>query len=311
MTQVLARALRTLLDEVRLELRPRGVEAPTLLVAVLLHGGWLALTWWHAALPAWALAAGGGWLVAWHGSLQHETIHGHPTSRRWLNALVGGVPLALWLPYAVYRRTHLAHHRTESITDPRDDPESRYLSGRERRGALLLGTLEATLLGRMLLGPPLAVGRFLAGEAARGIRAPRRVARDWLPHLAGVAAVLLWLRCCGFGIERYILLCVYPGMALTLLRSFAEHRAAALPGHRVAIVEHAGPLALLYLNNNLHAAHHRAPGLAWYDLPAFHARHRAALLAENGGLAYRGYGEVAARYLLRAHDRLVHPDHAG
>ena len=51
--------------------RARSVEAPTLIVAVVIHGAWLALTWWHAALPAWALVAGGGWLVAWHKSLQH------------------------------------------------------------------------------------------------------------------------------------------------------------------------------------------------------------------------------------------------
>lgn len=289
--------------------RARGIDAPTLLVAVLIHGGWLALTWWHAVLPAWALVAGGGWLVAWHGSLQHETIHGHPTTRAWLNSLVGGVPLALWLPYGVYRRTHLAHHRTAAITDPFDDPESRYLSGREGRGAVLLRRLEAPLLGRMLLGPLFTVGRFLAGETARAVRQPGAAARDWLPHLAGVAGVLLWLRICGFGFGRYALCCVYPGVALTLLRSFAEHRADPRPSHRVATVEDAGPLALLYLNNNLHAAHHRAPGLAWHALPAFHARHRDALLADNGGLAYRGYGAVAARFLLRPHDGLVHPDH--
>lgn len=291
--------------------RTHGFEVPTLLVALLVHGGWLAVTWWHAVVPAWALVASGGWVLAWHGSLQHETIHGHPTSRRWMNTLVGGVPLSLWLPYTVYLRSHLAHHRTPAITDPLDDPESRYLSGREGRGSILLSRLEAPLLGRMLLGPPITVGRFLAGEAARAVREPWVVARDWLPHLAGVAAISLWLRCCGFGIADYVLTCVYPGLALTLLRSFAEHRADPLPGRRVAIVEDGGPLALLYLNNNLHAAHHRAPGLPWYALPAFHARHRDALLADNGGLVYRGYGAVAARFLLRPHDRLVHPDHAG
>ena len=287
----------------------RTFEAPTLAVAVLIHGGWLALTWWHAALPTWALIVGGGWLVAWHGSLQHETIHGHPTRREWLNMLVGSVPLSLWLPYAIYRRTHLAHHRTPAITDPLDDPESRYLSGREGWGLLLLGRVEASLIGRLLLGPIVTVARFAAIEAARVYRRPGAAARDWVPHLAGVACLLLWLWFCGLAIGRYVVCCVYPALALTLLRSFAEHRADAQPGHRVAIVEQTGPLALLYLNNNLHAAHHRAPGLAWYALPAFHARHRDALLAENGGLMYRGYGEIAARFLLRPHDRLVHPDH--
>ena len=289
--------------------RSHGVETPTLLVALVIHTAWLALTWWHAALPLSVLIAGGGCVMAWHGSLQHETIHGHPSSRQWLNAFVGGIPLALWLPYAVYRRTHLAHHRTPSITDPLGDPESRYLSGREGRLAVRITQLEASLAGRMLLGPVFTVGRFLAGEAGRAVEQPGIVVRDWLPHLVGVAAILMWLDYCDLAIGRYILFFVYPGMALTLLRSFAEHRAAPRPGQRVAIVENAGLFGLLFLNNNLHAAHHRAPGLAWYRLPAFHARHRAALLARNGGLLYNGYGEVAARFFLRPHDRLVHPDH--
>ncbi len=289
--------------------RPHGLEVPTLFVAFLIHGGWLALTWWHAALPGWASVLAGGWLIAWHGSLQHETIHGHPSGRPWFDTLVGAVPLSLWLPYAVYRRTHLAHHRTAAITDPFDDPESRYLTGREGPAHRLLGQLEAPLLGRMLLGPFLTVARFLAAETRRARREPVIVARDWLPHLAGIAIVLLWLHVCGFGIGRYVLFCVHPGIALALLRSFAEHRADPAPSHRVATVEEAGPLALLYLNNNLHAAHHRAPGLAWYALPAFHARHRESLLADNGALVYRGYGEVAARFLWRPHDRLIHPDH--
>ncbi len=285
-------------------------ELPTLLIAAAIHGGWLALTWWHAALPPVVVACAGAWLLAWHGSLQHETIHGHPTASARLNALIGGVPLALWLPYRVYRRTHVAHHRTDRVTDPFDDPESRYLGRRASRPARLAARLEATLLGRLLLGPAITIARFLATEARRLVRRPRQAARDWLWHLCGVAPVLAWLRLSGFPVGDYVLLCVYPGLSLTLLRSFAEHRADAQPGRRIALVEARGPLALLFLNNNLHAAHHRVPGLAWYGLPRYHARHRDALLAGNGGLVYRGYGEIARRFLFRPHDRLVHPDHA-
>jgi fatty acid desaturase len=287
----------------------RHYEMPTLILALIIHGGWLALTWWHALLGPWALAVAGGWVIAWHGSLQHETIHGHPTPHHWLNTLIGGVPLALWLPYAIYRRTHLAHHDSPAITDPFDDPESRYLTGRAHRGAILLGGLEASLLGRLLIGPLLIVGRFLGNEMLRVRRQPAATARDWIVHLCAVAAILSWLRLCGISPGRYLLLFVYPGTALTLLRSFAEHRAGREPDHRVAIVEDRGPLALLFLNNNLHATHHRAPGLSWYELPDFHRRHRAAIVAGNGGLLYRNFAEVARRYLLRPHDALVHPDH--
>jgi fatty acid desaturase len=292
--------------------RHRPVEWPTIGLAAFLYAAWTALTWWHAVVPLWLLMPAGGWLVAWHGSLQHETIHGHPTGHRWLNSLIGAVPLSLWLPYSHYRRTHLAHHATPSVTDPLHDPEARYLANTDGLKGRLLGLserIQATLAGRLLFGPPLMIARFLAAEAARFMREPAATLREWLPHLAGVLLIGWWLNACSMPIGTYILAFVYPGTALTLLRSFAEHRAHARPGHRVAIVEEAGPLALLFLNNNLHAAHHRAPGLAWYRLPALYRRHRDRILRHNGGLLYRGYGEIARRYLIRSHDRLIHPDH--
>jgi fatty acid desaturase len=288
------------------------IEWPTVALAAAIYGGWLAVTWWHAMLPGWLLVIAGGWLVAWHGSLQHETIHGHPTRSARINALIGGVPLALWLPYAAYHRTHLAHHASPSITDPYDDPESRYLTkadgwiGIATRG---IGRAEASLMGRLVLGPPLTVLRFLVTERRRAASDPAAVAREWIPHLVAVGVLIGWLAICRLDLGRYLLLFVYPGTALSLLRSFAEHRADPVPGRRVALVERAGPLALLYLNNNLHAAHHHAPGLAWYALPAFHRRHRSALIADNGGLLYAGYGDIARRYLFSAHDSVVHPDH--
>lgn len=290
----------------------RPIEVPTLLLAGAIYGGWVALTWWHAALPNWLLACAGAWIIAWHGSLQHETIHGHPTQVRRINALIGGVPLSLWLPYCAYRRSHIAHHRTTSITDPFDDPESRYWAAptsRWGRTNLAIERVQGTLIGRLLLGPFLTVGRFVGGEVARTWQAPRETASDWLPHLAGVVLVLTWLTICRFSVAHYLLLFVYPGVSLTLLRSFAEHRASREPGHRVAIVERAGIFGLLFLNNNLHAAHHRAPGLAWYLLPKFHRRYREQLLRANGGLLYRGYYDIVRRFAFRPHDAPIHPDH--
>lgn len=38
-----------------------------------------------------------------------------------------------------------------------------------------------------------------------------------------------------------------------------------------------------------------------------YARHRSALLAANGGLVYRGYGEVFRRFLFAPHDAVIHP----
>jgi fatty acid desaturase len=93
----------------------------------------------------------------------------------------------------------------------------------------------------------------------------------------------------------YILGFAIPGTSLMLIRSFAEHKAEREVERRTAVVESRGPLALLFLFNNLHAAHHAQPWIAWYRLPGWYRAHRDELLAGNGGLLYRGYGEVFSR----------------
>jgi fatty acid desaturase len=289
--------------------RSAKLDWPTLAVVMVIYGGWLAATSWHASIPALFLVPIGGWLLAWHGSLQHETIHGHPTGNRRFDGAIGFAPLSLWLPYALYRRSHLAHHGSPAITDPRADPESRYVDHRGG-GAWLIARIQSTLLGHMLVGPPISVARFLLGEINRARTAPARVARDWLPHLVAVALIIAWLDHVGLSLGHYILFFIYPGMALTMLRSYAEHRADLRTTGRAATVERGGPLALLFLNNNLHAAHHERPKLAWYRLPAYHRQHRARLL-RDGVTFYDSYGEIAARFALRAHDSALHPHYQG
>lgn len=274
-------------------------------VAVAIYAGWLAATRWHAAIPAPLLILLGGWILAWHGSLQHETIHGHPTGIRALDRAIGFVPLSLWLPYALYRRSHIAHHGSHAITDPHADPESRYVD-RRHGAAWFAARLQSTLVGHMLLGPPIAVARFLLQELRRLAAEPVQVARDWLPHLLAVALLLAWLDHVGLSPGGYILFFVYPGMALTMLRSYAEHRADLATAGRAATVERGGVFALLFLNNNLHAAHHERPQLAWYKLPAYHRDNRARLIGQ-GAILYAGYGEIVRRFALGLHDAPQHP----
>jgi fatty acid desaturase len=298
-------------------LKRRAIELPTAGIVVAVHAAWLGLTWAGAQawFPAWALpilAAAGGYVVAWHGSLQHEIIHGHPTRWARVNALLGSLPVGLWLPFGVYRDQHTAHHRSPTLTDPLDDPESFYVTrdawasaGLARR---LLLRAQTTALGRLVLGPPIAVARFLAQEL-RAIAAGNFAhGRAWAAHLAGVALVVAWLELvCHMPIARYVACFVYPGVALTLLRSYAEHRPADVAAHRIGIVE-AGALArLLYLNNNLHVVHHDAPGAPWYELPAMYAARRAEVLEANGGYVFGGYLAVLARYGIREKDSPVHP----
>ncbi|KQM97981.1 fatty acid desaturase [Sphingomonas sp. Leaf25] len=281
--------------------RTTGIEWPTLALAVAIYGGWMAVTAAHALLPVPLLMLAGGWFLGWHGSLQHETIHGHPTRYRPVNDLIGGVPLSLWLPYGVYRRTHVAHHRSAEPTHPRLDPESRYVATGAGWTAWV-ARVRSTLVGQMIVGPVASIVLFLADEAARAWRQPAAFAREWGPHLIGVALVLAWLRVVDLPILTYLSCFVLPGQAASLLRGYAEHRADAPGPSRAATVVSRGPLALLFLNNNLHAAHHADPGAPWYRLPAVEARRHG-----RGEPRYRGYRDVIRRFAFHAHDAVRHP----
>ncbi|MBP2229223.1 fatty acid desaturase [Azospirillum agricola] len=129
-----------------------------------------------------------------------------------------------------------------------------------------------------------------------------------MTHGAAAVAVAGWVtQVCGIPLWAYALLCVYPGFALALVRSFAEHRAAENSDHRAAIVERSPLFGLLFPHNNLHVVHHLRPDLPWYAIPASYRAHRPALVARNGGLVYRGYTEVARRFLFTPHHQPPHP----
>jgi fatty acid desaturase len=286
------------------------IEWPTVVLGVVIYAAWMGATLEHRSLGLPLLFVFGGWITAWHGSLQHEVIHGHPTPWRRVNTLFAAAPLSLWLPFDIYRRTHIAHHATEDLTNPHQDPESRYLAAGEGLGfqvRRVLARLQAPLLGRLIIGPWVEIGAHLMVEARALIRDEAGARSAWARHLLAAAPLLLWLHfVCRLSLLRYGLCFIYPGAALSLLRSFAEHRADPIPGRRVAVVERAPLLGLLFLNNNLHAAHHAWPAAAWFDLRPRYAAHRERLLEANGGLIYDGYGDVLRRFLFRAHDRIDH-----
>ncbi|MBM3526067.1 MAG: fatty acid desaturase [Alphaproteobacteria bacterium] len=288
------------------------IEWPTVALAIVIYGGILSLTWFHAALPWWLFLMLGAWLSAWFGSLQHEIIHGHPTRMTALNAALGYAPFWLWLPYPRYSDTHLTHHRDARLTDPLDDPESRYWTADDWQALGPIGraivAAQATLLGRLTLGPPWAIGYFLWTEARTIANGNRALAGIWLWHAVALVPVLVWVfAICGVPAWLYVAAFVQGGLALTLIRSFAEHRAERDVSRRTAVVENSRILGPLFLFNNLHAAHHRWPHLPWYRLPALYAAHRDELVAGNGGLVYAGYGEVFRRFLVKPHDAPMHP----
>lgn len=290
----------------------RGVEWPTLFVIGICYGGWLAAAHFHQELGWLGFAILAAPLVAWHSSLQHEALHGHPTAYPLLNEILVFAPLNPFIPYRRYRSTHLAHHDDRHLTDPEADPESFYIAperwAQMSKPLQLVYRLNNSLAGRLILGPPIMVLRFSLSEA-RLIAAGRRdVIEAWCLHFIGLVPVF-WLVSVAAGLyfALYCLLAVYPSMSLIMIRTYAEHQAEREPSHRTVIVEGAPFLSLLFLNNSLHAVHHRYPGLPWYRIPAAYRAERDKFLSDNGNYLYRGYGEIFRSHLFRAKEDPVHP----
>jgi fatty acid desaturase len=291
------------------------LEWPTMAIGATIVGGWLATTRFHGALPTPVTIALLGWLLAWSSSFQHEILHGHPTPWRWLNDAVGRITFELWLPYDHYKRTHLRHHRDDFLTDPIDDPESKYVAGRrwEEIGPTLrmLLRVNRTLVGRLLIGPWLTVSAYLIGqfnELIAGVGKPGEgdPRSRWAIHVPYVAVTVAWLMM-NHVVWWHYAMAVWMAQALIQLRSFAEHRWMPDGVGRSASVASRGPLALLFLNNNLHTAHHRRMNLAWYRLPAFARRIDAPTIAAAGAGSFVGYGDLFRRYAFQPIDDAVFP----
>ena len=291
----------------------RNFEILTWIVLSAIYGGWLSVAWLYESLPWWIVAPAGAWFVAWHNSFQHEALHGHPSRHVRLNELLTWPPLCLWIPYPVYRDSHHAHHETPMLTDPFDDPESWYLTNLQwaRVGPLGRAILvfNSTLVGRMAVGPWLAATALWKKQFLAIAAGDRRYLGVWVLHIVLCALMFAWLwRVCGISPLDYVLMFAWPGLSLSLIRSYYEHRPAPEQDGRTAIVE-AGPLmSILFLNNNLHVVHHDRPDLPWYSLPATYRRDREKLLRRANGFHFPGgYLEIARRLAFRPKDLPVHP----
>ncbi|TNF65328.1 MAG: fatty acid desaturase [Rhodobacteraceae bacterium] len=289
----------------------RQVEWITFGLILATYAGWAAVTAWlypAAPVPAVLLTAV---LIAFHASLTHEVLHGHPFPWRRLNEALMFAPLNLAFPYNRFRDLHLAHHQDARLTDPFDDPESNYLDPgdweRLPRWQQRLFAAQNTLLGRMALGPGIGQVRFMAAEWRAARMGDRAVWLAWALHVPGLALVLAWvLLATDMPLWAY-LVAAYLGLSLLKIRTFLEHQAHERARGRTVIIEDRGPLALLFLNNNLHVVHHMHPRVPWYRLPRLFAQNRARYLDRNNGYYFRSYGDVFRRHFLRAKDPVPHP----
>ncbi|MFN3662868.1 fatty acid desaturase [Yoonia sp.] len=280
------------------------IEWPTLALILLCYLVWLSALW---LMPLSLGVIVTGVAIAFHSSLQHEAIHGHPFQSQRLNDLIVAVPLTLVIPYARFAATHRAHHYDEVITDPYDDPESNFMDPAiwDRLPAVAQAVLRLnnTLGGRLVLGPVVGTIGFAMSEWQHQTVQSRL---DWALHLPATVAVLALVALSPMPVWAY-LMAVWLGLALLKLRTFAEHQAHIRASGRSVIIEDRGPLAFLFLNNNLHVVHHMHPSVPWYALPALYRARRDHYLRRNGGYLFSSYGALFRQYLWRAKDPVPHP----
>ncbi|MBO6541202.1 MAG: fatty acid desaturase [Rhizobiaceae bacterium] len=263
---------------------------------------------WHS-LPITALVIL-TLVVALQSSLMHEASHGHPTRNALFNELLVGLPVGLVWPYRRFKSIHLRHHADERLTDPFDDPESYYKALWQYQAMpgwlQQLLVINNTMVGRFFLGPLLSNAGFVAGDLKLLAAGDRAIWRAWLHHAAGLGFVIPILV---FVFEMPFwayLVPVYFGQSIISIRTYAEHRWSERPDGRTLIVEHT-PLALLFLNNNLHYVHHKLPTAPWYALPKLFRERRDEWLKANDGYYYANYLALVRDFAFRPKQTVAHP----
>ena len=289
----------------------RGIEWPTIALLCACYGLWFTGGYYlFPSLPVVALALM-GIAVAFHSSLQHEALHGHPTRSAKINEFLVSLPIGLVFPYRRYKHLHLKHHADERLTDPYDDPESYYraLGDWEKLPSFVRALLNFnnSLVGRVVIGPALMVVGFAISEV-RLVRGGDEKARTaWILHGLGLVPMLamVWF-VFGIPLWLYAVTAVNWGLSIIAIRSYCEHQWSERPDGRTVIVEKS-PLALIFLNNNLHFVHHKRPTVPWYDLPELYREQRDEWQRMNGGYVFRNYFEILGAYAFRRKQEVVHP----
>lgn len=284
-----------------------AVEWPTVGLIALCYFGLLSALW---LLPTWAAIILLAPVVALHASLTHEVVHGHPTANQTLNAALVFPALTLVVPYARFRATHLAHHHDENLTDPYDDPETNYLDpaiwGAMAAPMRAIFTFNSRLIGRLTIGPLIGQVMWMIGDLRACRVGDAAVRMGWLAHIPALAVMIALIWAAPLPFWAYAI-GAYLGLSILRLRTYLEHRAHEKPRARTVIIEDRGPLAVLFLNNNLHVVHHMHPNVAWYDLPALYAANRAHYLRRNDGYRFTSYAQILRRHFWRAKDPVPHP----
>jgi fatty acid desaturase len=98
-------------------------------------------------------------------------------------------------------------------------------------------TFNQTMAGRLLIGPALRLWILVNRELGRVRKGDYSHLPHWAVHVVAVGLLFGFISgICGMPWWQYCLWVAYPGLSLSLLRAFTEHRAAADSQERTASV---------------------------------------------------------------------------
>jgi fatty acid desaturase len=278
---------------------PRAVaSAAHLAVAWSLYAalGMLALrssSMW-VRLPSWFVMA---WILVGNGATVHETLHGHLFRSRRANRVAGVVAGAsVGLPFSVYRSYHLGHHQYSCTADDPEGPPYRFTS---KLYYLLIP-----------IGGPLFAVQFvwwtlqsLAGRPPVFVRSDRQRRAVVVDGLLGIAFYAAMATLGMYDVGLLVSLWLAPWlMAVVLLEPFVlipEHYGAleadAASALRTTRTVRSNPLvSWVYWCNNLHTAHHIAPGVVPQEIAAVSSELVEPCLADE----WRATGYLAFHWRL-------------
>ena len=280
-------------------LRERA-EWRTLLVVAAVYGLTVLTVVRYEVLTPWLAVPMLAILGAWHLSMQHEVLHGHPFKNQFINDAIGGIPVTLWIPYLAFKKDHHEHHLSD-LTNPALDNESYYVSqeqwdkaGRIRRAAW---TANRTILFRMFVWTIVSTITYVLTVLKRAVRNEKSDRLAVMLHIIGVAFVVYLVSLSSMPLWQFALGTTYGGRILNAIRPFPEHKYQSGVETRTAMIMAGRFMSLLMLNNNLHVAHHEEPGVPWYRYDNLMQRVNAVQRARDAGVLYEGgYAEIFRRF---------------
>ena len=275
-------------------------EWKTLGVIVAVYGLTVLTVVRYDVLTPWLAIPMLAVLGAWHLSMQHELLHGHPFRNQFINDAIGIIPVTLWMPYFAFKKDHHEHHKSD-LTNPELDNESFYVTqeqwdnaGPIRRAAW---TANRTILFRMFVWTIVSTISYVTLVLKRAIRNEQGDRLAVVLHVIGVVAVVYLVSLSSMPLWQFALGTVYGGRILNAIRPFPEHKYQNGVETKTAMIM-AGPfMSLLMLNNNLHIAHHDDPKIPWYRVNELSKRVNAVERAREAGVLYEGgYAEVFRKF---------------